>query len=142
MATANRKDQLERLLAERSLVLDGAMGTMVQQAGLGEADFRGERFADHPRDLQGDNELLVLTRPALIQEIHDAYLEAGADIIETNSFGSTRVAQADYGLESVVHELNVQAAEIAVRAAAHWSARTPDRPRFAAGAVGPTNRTL
>ncbi|MEE9607916.1 MAG: methionine synthase [Myxococcota bacterium] len=142
MATANRTDQLERLLAERILVLDGAMGTMVQQAGLGEADFRGERFADHPRDLQGDNELLVLTRPALIEEIHDAYLEAGADIIETNSFGSTRVAQADYGLESVVHELNVRAAEIAVRATAHWSARTPDRPRFAAGAVGPTNRTL
>ena len=99
-ARPERLATLHRLLRERILVLDGAMGTMIQGYGLTEADFRGERFRDHPRDLKGDNELLCLTRPDVIREIHDAYLEAGADIIETNTFGATAIAQADYGLES------------------------------------------
>ena len=107
-----------------------------------EADFRGERFAAHPRDLKGDNDLLVLTRPDVISGIHHAYLEAGADIIETSTFNGTAIAQADYGLEDVVYELNVAAARLACEAARAWTARTPDRPRFVAGAIGPTNRTL
>ncbi|HEY2830529.1 MAG TPA: homocysteine S-methyltransferase family protein, partial [Thermoanaerobaculia bacterium] len=107
-----------------------------------EADFRGERFAKHPRDLQGDNDVLVLTRPDVISGIHHAYLEAGADIIETNTFNSTSVAQADYGLEPLVYELNKTASELARTAAAAWTAKTPDKPRFVAGSIGPTNRTL
>jgi 5-methyltetrahydrofolate--homocysteine methyltransferase len=142
MTARDRRQQLERLLSQRILVLDGAMGTMIQAVGLGEADFRGERFADHPRDLQGDNELLSLTRPDVIAGVHDAYLAAGADIIETNTFGSTRVAQADYGMEAVVEEQNRRAAELAVIAAREWTRKTPDKPRFVAGAIGPTNRTL
>jgi len=127
-------------LRERVLVLDGAMGTMIQRAGLGEADFRGERFRDHPRDLRGANDLLALTRPDLIRDIHDAYLEAGADIVETNTFNATRLGLADYGLESLVPELNVAAARLA-RAAAD-AASTPEWPRWVAGAIGPTNKTL
>jgi 5-methyltetrahydrofolate--homocysteine methyltransferase len=136
------RSQLQTLLAERILVIDGAMGTMIQAEGLSEADFRGERFRGHPRDLCGDNEVLVLTRPDVVARIHDAYLEAGADIIETNTFGATRVAQADYGLEGAVEEFNLAAAELAVRAAREWTRRTPDKPRFVAGAIGPTNKTL
>jgi 5-methyltetrahydrofolate--homocysteine methyltransferase len=136
------RTQLEHLLARRILVLDGAMGTMIQRHGLGEADFRGDRFGAHAHDLKGDNDVLVLTRPDIIAVIHEAYLEAGADLIETNTFNSTAIAQADYGLEAHVHELNVAAARLARRAADAWSARTPDRPRFVAGAIGPTNRTL
>jgi 5-methyltetrahydrofolate--homocysteine methyltransferase len=142
MTTPNLRTQLERLLSERILVLDGAMGTMIQAAGLAETDFRGERFADHPIDLAGDNELLVLTRPGLIEEIHGAFLAAGADIIETNTFGSTSISQADYALEASVYEQNTRAAKIAKRVAAEWTARTPDKPRFVAGAIGPTNKTL
>jgi 5-methyltetrahydrofolate--homocysteine methyltransferase len=138
----DRSAQLRRLLAERILVLDGAMGTMIQARGLAEADFRGERFRDHPRDLRGDNELLVLTRPDVVRGIHDAYLEAGADLIETNTFGATRVAQADYAMGELVVEINRRAAEIAVEAARAASQRTPARPRFVAGAIGPTNKTL
>ena len=133
---------LDRLLARRILVLDGAMGTMIQRRGLTEADFRGDRFRDHHHDLQGDNDLLVLTRPDVIERIHHDYLEAGSDIIETNTFNGTSVSQSDYGLESIVYELNLDAARIAKRAAADWTVRTPDRPRFVAGAMGPTNRTL
>ncbi len=133
---------LEQLLARRIAVLDGAMGTMLQSFELGEADFRGERFAEHRSDLKGDNEVLVLTRPEIVGGIHEAYLEAGADIIETNTFGATRVAQADYGLEAHCAELNREAARIARRAADAWTARTPERPRFVAGAIGPTNKTL
>ena len=133
---------LHAALARRILILDGAMGTMIQRRGLGEADFRGERFAAHPRDLKGDNDLLVLTRPDVIEAIHDDYLAAGADIIETNTFNGTAIVQADYGLEPIVGELNREAARVARRAAARWTARTPDRPRFVAGAIGPTNRTL
>jgi 5-methyltetrahydrofolate--homocysteine methyltransferase len=127
-------------LRQRVLVLDGAMGTMIQREGLGEADFRGERFRDHPRDLRGANDLLALTRPELIRGIHDAYLAAGADIIETNTFNATRLGLADYGLEGVVAELNVAAARLA-RSAADAVA-TPERPRWVAGAIGPTNKTL
>jgi len=137
-----RAEALDRAAAQRILVLDGAMGSMIQRHRLGEADFRGERFRDHPRDLQGDNELLVLTRPDVIEEIHRAYLEAGADLIETNTFSANRVSQADYGLEPLCHELNLAAARLARRAADDYTARTPEKPRFVAGAIGPTNRTL
>ena len=141
-AGADTRATLEAALAQRTLILDGAMGTMVQRHRLDEADFRGDRFRDHPRDLQGDNDVLVLTRPDVIASIHNDYLEAGADIIETDTFNGTAIAQADYGLESVVYELNVAAARLAKAAAADWTRRTPERPRFAAGAVGPTNTTL
>ena len=131
----------EALLAERILILDGAMGTMIQREGLGEADYRGERFAAWPRDLKGNNDLLVLTRPDVIRGIHEAYLEAGADILETNSFNATRVSLADYGMEALAFELNEAAARLARACADDWTARTPDRPRFVAGVLGPTNRT-
>ena len=134
--------ELDRRLAARILVLDGAMGTMIQRSGLTESDFRGERFRDHPHDLKGDNDLLVLTRPDVVERIHREYLEAGSDIIETNTFNSTSVSQADYGLESIVYELNLEAARIAKRTATDWTGRTPDQPRFVAGAIGPTSRTL
>ena len=134
--------QLDAALADRILILDGAMGTAIQRYALDEADFRGVRFADHPRDLKGDNDLLVLTRPDVITTIHDAYLEAGADIIETNTFSGTSIAQSDYGLEAIVGELNFEAARLARESADRWTQRTPDRPRFVAGAIGPTNRTL
>jgi 5-methyltetrahydrofolate--homocysteine methyltransferase len=137
-----RGEAFEKLLRERILVLDGAMGSLIQQRGLDEADFRGERFADHPSDLKGNNELLVLTRPDVISEIHHAYLEAGADLIETDTFGATCIAQADYGTEAHCRELNAAAAHLAREAADAWSAKTPDRPRFVAGALGPTNKTL
>jgi 5-methyltetrahydrofolate--homocysteine methyltransferase len=133
---------LTSLLSERILVLDGAMGTMIQRRQFTEADFRGQRFARHGRDLKGDNDVLVLTRPDAIADIHRQYLEAGSDIIETNTFNSTAVAQADYGLESIVYEMNVAAARLARDAADEWTRRTPDKPRFVAGAIGPTNRTL
>ena len=134
--------RLEALLDERILILDGAMGTMIQRRGLDEADFRGGRFAAHGRDLKGNNDLLTLTRPDVVSGIHHAFLKAGADIIETNTFSSTSVAQSDYGLEGLARELNVEAARLARAAADDWTRRTPDRPRFVAGAVGPTNRTL
>ena len=133
---------LEQQLARRILVLDGAMGTMIQRYRLTEADFRGERFASHPIDLKGNSDVLVLTRPDVIREIHSAYLEVGSDIIETNSFTSTAIAQADYALEGLAYELNVAAARVAREAADAWTAKTPDRPRFVAGAIGPTNRSL
>ena len=134
--------RLEALFRERILVFDGATGTMMQAQGLGEADFRGERFADHPIDLLGDNDLLCITRPDVVKHVHDAYLAAGADIIETNSFNATSVSQADYGMEPLVTEMNRRAAEIALEAAAEWTAKTPDKPRFVAGSVGPTSKTL
>src|SRR4029453_6276449 len=134
--------RLAALLAERILVLDGAMGTMVQRHELAEADYRGDRFADHPSDLKGNNELLVLTRPDVIAGIHDAYFAAGADVVETNTFNAQRVSQADYGLEALSYELNVAAGRLARGAAEAWTARTPDRPRFVAGAIGPMNKTL
>ena len=133
---------LHRLLAERILLLDGAMGTMVQQHKLDEPSVRGQRFRDHGPLVKNNVDLLVLTRPELISAIHHAYLEAGADIIETNTFGSTSIAQADFGLESLVYELNVEAARLAREAADAWTRQAPARPRFVAGAIGPTNRTL
>src|SRR3954470_18159835 len=133
---------LDQALRSRILVLDGAMGTMIQRYTLTEGDFRGSRFADHAKDLKGNNDLLILTRPDIISEIHGQYLEAGADIIETNTFSSTTVAQADYQLESVAYELNVEGARLAKAACEAWTKKTPDRPRFAAGSIGPTNRTL
>jgi 5-methyltetrahydrofolate--homocysteine methyltransferase len=133
---------LERRLAERILVLDGAMGTMIQRRQLTEADFRGERFRTHAHDLKGDMDVLVLTRPDVISDIHHQYLEAGADIIETNTFNGTSIVQADYGLESLAYELNVEAAKLARAAADEWTRRTPGRPRFVAGAIGPMNKTL
>jgi 5-methyltetrahydrofolate--homocysteine methyltransferase len=137
---ADRSAELVRLLRRRILVLDGAMGTQIQACRLGEADFRGP-FHDHPHDLQGDNDLLVLTRPDVVRGIHDAYLEAGADIIETNTFSATRIAQADYHMDGQARGINEAAARIAREAADAWTARTPDKPRFVAGALGPTNRT-
>ncbi|MDJ0847342.1 MAG: methionine synthase [Myxococcota bacterium] len=142
MTSLNTLSRLRQLLSERILVIDGAMGTMLQQKGLDEADFRGERLREHPQDLKGDNELLVLTRPDVVEAVHDAYCAAGADILETNTFGATRIAQADYGTESLVHELNVEASRLARKVADAWTARTPEKPRFVAGAIGPTNKTL
>ena len=118
------------------------MGTMIQRYKLTEADFRGERFANHPKDLKGDSDVLVLTRPDVISAIHHEYLAAGADIIETNTFGGTVIAQGDYALEDAVYDINLQGARLARAAADDWTARTPDRPRFVAGSMGPTNRTL
>jgi 5-methyltetrahydrofolate--homocysteine methyltransferase len=140
MLRPDRVREFRRLLGERVLVLDGAMGTVIQSYKLGEADYRGERFRDWPKDLKGNNDLLVLTRPEVIGEIHRRYLEAGADIIETNTFNSNATSQADYGAEALVRELNLAAAQIARRAADDVAART-GRPRFVAGALGPTNRT-
>ena len=134
-----RGARLPELLASRIAIIDGAMGTMIQRARLGEADFRGTRFADHPKDLRGNYDLLVLTRPDVIRDIHDQYLAAGADIIETNTFGATSVAQQDYGLGALARDMNVAAARIARQAAD--AASTPERPRFVAGALGPTPRT-
>jgi 5-methyltetrahydrofolate--homocysteine methyltransferase len=137
----NNQKPVRELLKERILLLDGAMGTMIQRYGLTEADYRGERFSAHPSPLQGNNDLLSLTRPDVIREIHEAYLEAGADIIETNTFNANAISQADYRLESLVYELNVASARIASEAAAAFSLKTPDKPRFVAGSVGPTNKT-
>jgi 5-methyltetrahydrofolate--homocysteine methyltransferase len=134
--------EFTRLLRERILVIDGAMGTMIQRHRLEETDFRGERFAGHPRDVKGNSDLLVLTRPDVIDGIHRQYLEAGADLIETNTFNSTRVVQADYGLDALAYELNVAAAKLARRAADDWTMRTPEKARFVAGAIGPANKTL
>src|SRR6266568_457297 len=133
---------LDHALRSRILMLDGAMGTMIQRHRLTEADFRGERFKDHPKDLRGNNDLLILTRPDVISEIHEQYLAAGADIIETNTFSSTAIAQADYRLESLAYELNVEGVRLARAACAAWTSKAPDRPRFVAGSLGPTNRTL
>ncbi|MDQ2778985.1 MAG: homocysteine S-methyltransferase family protein [Pseudomonadota bacterium] len=130
---------LADILQQRIVVIDGAMGTMIQRYKLAEADFRGPRFAAHPKDLKGNNDLLVLTRPDVIGEIHAQYLAAGADLVETNTFGATSVAQEDYGLAHIAREMNVAAARIARQAADAHS--TPDKPRFVAGALGPTPRT-
>jgi 5-methyltetrahydrofolate--homocysteine methyltransferase len=136
-----RLDQLHKALKERIIILDGGMGTMIQNQKLDEAAFRGDRFKDFDRDVQGNNDLLNLTQPALLRNIHADYLDAGADIIETNTFNSTRLSQADYGMEDLARELNVEAARIAREIADEFTARNPDKPRFVAGAVGPTSRT-
>ncbi|MBV9657429.1 MAG: homocysteine S-methyltransferase family protein [Verrucomicrobia bacterium] len=132
---------LELLLRERIVILDGAMGTMVQRYKLDEAAYRGERFAKHGTDVKGNNDLLCLTRPAVIEEIHGQYLEAGADLIETNTFNATSLSQADYGLESLAYELNIAAAGCARRAVERVQ-KQDDKPRFVAGALGPLSKTL
>ena len=132
---------IEQILQERIMVIDGAMGTMIQRHKLEEADFRGERFKNHPHTLKGNNDLLSLTRPDIIQEIHRLYLEAGADIIETNTFSGTSIAQADYHLESIVYDLNYESARIAKEFAIDYPRKDPSKPRFVAGAMGPTNKT-
>ncbi len=134
--------QIEELSSQRILVLDGAMGTLIQRRGLEEADFRGQRFRDHGRELKGDNEILCLSQPGVIAEIHHEYLDAGADVLSTNTFSANRVSQADYGLEDVCLELNREAARLAREACDVWTAKTPERPRFVAGAIGPTNKSL
>src|SRR5579884_966225 len=133
---------LRELFDERVLVLDGAMGTMIQRQGLSEADYRGARFERHPHDLKGDTDVLALTRPDVLRAIHDAYFDAGADIAETNTFGATRIVQAEYGLADAAYEMNVAAARAARDSAREWTKRTPGKPRFVAGSIGPLNKTL
>jgi len=142
--TTDKTQLLTKLLRERILILDGAMGTMIQGRRLSEPDYRGPAacgLQSHAHDLKGDNDLLALTNPDVIRAIHDEFLAAGADIIETNTFNATRIAQADYKLESRVREINLAAARIARERADAWTAKTPEKPRFVAGALGPTNRT-
>ena len=136
-----RVDALHAALDQRILLLDGAMGTMIQAERLEERDFRGERFVDHLDDLQGNNDLLVLTRPELIRSIHARFLEVGCDLIETNTFNANRISQADYGLEALSEELNRSAAALARAVCDEFEQRDPDRPRFVVGTLGPTNRT-
>ena len=132
---------LSAILSERIMVLDGAMGTAIQRDRPDEAGYRGERFADHPSDLVGNNDLLTITQPQIIRTIHDEYLRAGADVIETNTFNANAISLADYGLEELAYELNHESARLAREAADAWTRKTPDKPRFVAGAMGPTNRT-
>lgn len=133
--------ELYKQLEKRILILDGAMGTMIQGYKLEEEDFRNDALKDHEKPLKGNNDLLSITRPDVIKAIHAAYFEAGADIAETNTFSSTTIAQADYGLEHLVYDLNYQSARIAREAADEFTAKEPDKPRFVAGSLGPTNRT-
>jgi 5-methyltetrahydrofolate--homocysteine methyltransferase len=133
---------LENCLSQRILVIDGAMGTMIQRYKLQEADYRGERFANWHTDVKGNNDLLSITQPQIIEAIHRQYLEAGADIIETNTFSSTTIAQADYDMQSVAYEMNVASAKVARKAADDFTRQNPDKPRFVAGAIGPLNKTL
>src|SRR4051812_46734594 len=135
------ESELRELLSRRVLVIDGAMGTMIQREKLSEADYRGERFRDHPVDLKGMNDLLCLTKPEVVQKIHRQYLDAGADIIETNTFNAVTIALADYRLESYAYEINLAAARVARRAADEAMAREPGHRRFVAGALSPTTRT-
>lgn len=132
--------ELRELLEERILVLDGAMGTMIQRYKLEENDFRNDWLKNHPCELKGNNDLLALTRPDVLREIHQAYFDAGADIAETNTFTSTRIAQADYQLEDMAYEMNLASARIAREVADEYTAANPDKPRFVAGSIGPTNR--
>ncbi len=138
---SNVRQKIDALLKQRILLIDGGMGTMIQDYKLDEQDYRGERFADWHSDLKGNNDLLVLTQPKLIKDIHSQYLEAGADILETNTFNATTIAMADYDMESLSEEINFAAAKLAREAADEWTAKTPEKPRFVAGVLGPTNRT-
>jgi 5-methyltetrahydrofolate--homocysteine methyltransferase len=141
MKTKPSAAALEKAATERILIIDGAMGTMIQKRKPTEETYRGKRFKNWPMDVKGNNDLLVLTQPGMIREIHGEYLEAGADIIETNTFNAQVISMADYGMEELAYEMNVEAAKIARQAADRWMLKTPDKPRFVAGAVGPTNRT-
>src|SRR5450432_2850708 len=136
------KKTIQDNLKERILIIDGAMGTMIQRHKLEEADYRGERFKDWHTDVKGNNDLLSITRPDIITGIHKQYLQAGADIIETNTFSSTVIAQADYDMQSLAYELNVASAKCARKAADEYTAKNPSKPRFVAGAIGPLNKTL
>src|ERR1700679_3113591 len=133
---------IQDVLKERILIIDGAMGTMIQRHKLEEKDYRGERFKDWPTDLKGNNDLLCLTQPAIIEGIHREYLEAGADIIETNTFNAQRISMADYHMEEVAFDINKAAATIAKRVAKEYTDRNPEKPRFVAGAIGPMSKTL
>lgn len=133
---------LTKILQERILILDGAMGSLIQRYKLSETDFKGEQFKDHPKPLRGDNDILSITQPQIIKEIHKAYLEAGADIIETNTFNSTSISQSDYGMEDFVYDMNFQSAKIAKEEANYFTKLNPEKPRFVAGSIGPTNKTL
>ena len=135
------KNKIEDILKERILILDGAMGTMIQAYKFDEEDYRGERFKDYKTLLKGNNDLLTLTQPEAIREIHRKYFEAGADIVETNTFSGTTIAMADYGMEDLVYELNYESARIAKEVALEFTAKEPDKPRFVAGSMGPTNKT-
>ncbi len=141
MTREQRIAALKATLARRIAIIDGGMGTEIQTRKLSEAQYRGERFKDWHRDVKGNNDLLVLSQPALIREIHDSYFAAGSDIVETNTFNAQVISMADYGMEELAYEINLEAARIAREAADAWTARTPDQPRFVAGALGPTNRT-
>lgn len=132
---------ISEILKDRILVLDGAMGTMIQRHKLEEEDFRNDELKDHPKSLKGNNDLLSLTRPEIIKDIHRQYFEAGADIVETNTFSGTTIAQADYDLQHIVHDINFKSAQLAKEVAVEFTANEPDKPRFVAGAMGPTNRT-
>ncbi|MBC8034841.1 MAG: homocysteine S-methyltransferase family protein [Chitinophagaceae bacterium] len=133
---------IQKCLEERILIIDGAMGTMIQRYKLEEKDYRGERFKDWHCDVQGNNDLLSITQPAIIESIHKEYLEAGADIIETNTFSSTVIAQADYDMQKIAFEMNLASARVARKAADEYTAKDPSKPRFVAGAIGPLNKTL
>jgi len=141
-AMSNVGEQLSKIARNRILVIDGAMGTSIQGFGLQEADYRGTTFEKEKQDLKGNNELLSITRPDVIGSIHEQFLAAGADIIETNTFNANRLSQADYHLESAVYDLNIAAVHVARQAALKFSEKTPNKPRYVAGALGPTNRTL
>tara|TARA_Y100000589_G_scaffold281462_1_gene278414 strand:+ start:173 stop:1189 length:1017 start_codon:yes stop_codon:yes gene_type:complete len=136
------KQSLKNILKNRILILDGAMGSLIQTYNLEEEDFRGEIFKNHSHPLKGNNDLLALVRPDLLKEIHALYLESGADILETNTFSGTKIAQADYALESSVYDINFHSARIAKEVANEFTQKTPQKPRYVAGAIGPTNRTL
>ncbi len=141
MTSPSAFERLEAATNERILIIDGAMGTMIQRYKLSEEDYRGKEFANWNQDVKGNNDLLSITKPEVIKEIHGSYLEVGADIIGTNTFNATTISMADYGMEAQAYDINVAAAKIARQAADEWSAKTPHKPRFVAGAVGPTNRT-
>ena len=141
MQTDQRFEILKQAIGNRILILDGAMGTMIQRYKFGEQDYRGERFANWGQDVKGNNDLLCLTKPSVIAEIHGEYLDAGADFIGTNSFNATTISMSDYGMEEFAFEINVEAAKIARKMADDYTRKTPDKPRFVAGSIGPTNRT-
>ena len=138
----NLEETLKGLAKKRILIMDGAMGTMIQREKLQEADYRGERFKDWHKDVRGNNDLLVLTKPEVIEKVHDAFFAAGADIVETNTFNATSVSMADYDMQEYVREINVEGARLARKVADKWTARTPEKPRFVAGSIGPMNQSL
>ena len=136
-----RIKELPNLLKNKIIILDGAMGTMIQEENLSEEDFRGKRFLDHPKDLYGNNDILSITRPDLISKIHNQFLNAGSNIIETNSFSSTKISQGDYSLSDLAYELNFESAKVARKACDDYEKEFPNEPKYVAGAIGPTNKT-